>query len=143
MIYRVMEEADLDFVVQMEQEIFSTPWSKESFRESLTKDYSHFFVAEEEQCIVAYLGIHNLGGDGEITNVAVNERYRGRHIAFALMQYAMEETKQKGVEAFTLEVRKSNLAAICLYKKLGFLEQGIRKNFYENPMEDAIIMWKY
>lgn len=141
MIFRRMTENDLDKVAQMEKEIFSTPWSKASFQESLEKTYSYFFVAEESD-IVGYCGIHNLGGDGEITNVAVDKEWRGRHVAASMIQFAMEETQKEGIEAYTLEVRVSNLPAIKLYEKLGFSWQGIRKNFYENPTEDAIIMWK-
>lgn len=139
----MMQESDLETVSWLEQKIFSTPWSKESFRESLLQEYSYFFVAEKNEKIVAYLGIHNLGGDGEITNVAVDENWRGKKIAFSLLNYAMDEMKKLGVKAFTLEVRKSNSIAISLYKKLGFIEQGVRRGFYENPKEDACIMWKF
>ena len=142
MFFREMKEEDLDRVSELEKCIFSTPWSRESFSDSLKQSYSYFFVAEENEDIVGYLGIHNLGGDGEVTNVAVDEKFRGRGIAYAMLQYAMDETKRHGVTAFTLEVRKSNVAAISLYEKHGFENCGIRKNFYENPTEDAVIMWK-
>ena len=141
MIFRRMTENDLDKVSAMEKEIFSMPWSKESFRESLLQNYSYFFVAEEGD-ILGYCGVHNFGGDGEITNVAVDKNARGQGVATKMLQYAMEETKKIGVEAFTLEVRVSNTNAIGLYEKLGFENKGIRKNFYENPVEDAMIMWK-
>lgn len=142
MILRRMTKADLDTVAKLEKEIFSTPWSKESFLESLEKTYSYFFVAIEKEP-VGYCGVHNLGGDGEITNVAVTPKYRGKQIAYHLLEYAMEESRKMGVEAFTLEVRISNVPAVKLYEKLGFRQEGIRKNFYENPTEDALIMWKY
>ena len=141
MIFRRMIENDLDKVAAMEKEIFSMPWSKESFRESLSQNYSYFFVAEEDD-ILGYCGVHNFGGDGEITNVAVDKNARGQGVATKMLHYAMEETKKIGVEAFTLEVRISNTKAIGLYEKLGFENKGIRKNFYENPVEDAMIMWK-
>ena len=141
MILRRMTEADLDKVAEMEKEVFSMPWSKESFRDSLSQSYSYFFVAQEGT-ILGYCGIHNLGGDGEITNVAVDKTVRGRGIATKMLLYAMEEMIKEGVEAFTLEVRVSNEPAIKLYEKLGFENKGIRKNFYENPVEDAMIMWK-
>lgn len=141
MNFRRMTAADLDTVSRMEKEIFSTPWSKASFQESLEKTYSYFFVAEENG-IVGYCGIHNLGGDGEITNVAVDKEWRGKHVAISMLRFAIEETLKVGIEAFTLEVRASNIPAIRLYEKLGFSQLGIRKNFYENPTEDAIIMWK-
>ncbi len=141
MILRRMTESDLDKVAEMEKEIFSSPWSKNGFAESLKQPYSYFFVAEETE-ILGYCGVHNLGGDGEITNVAVNEKHRGKNIASKMLIFAMEETKKEGIEAFTLEVRVSNTPAIKLYEKLGFENRGIRRNFYENPKEDAIIMWK-
>lgn len=141
MVYRRMTVEDLDRVAQMEKEIFSTPWSRVSFQESLEKTYSFFFVAEDDE-IVGYCGIHNFGGDGEITNVAVDKAWRGKNVAFSMLEFAMEETKAEGIEAFTLEVRATNMPAIKLYEKLGFSQQGIRKNFYDNPTEDAIIMWK-
>lgn len=141
MILRRMTEADLDKVAELESRIFSSPWSKNGFAESLAQSYSHFFVAEENE-ILGYCGVHNLGGDGEITNVAVDENYRGKGIAYKMLLFAMAETRKEGIEAFTLEVRSSNTPAIKLYEKLGFENRGVRKNFYENPKEDAIIMWK-
>ncbi len=141
MILRRMTEADLDKVAEMEKEIFSTPWSKAGFEESLRQSYSHFYVVVMDD-IVGYCGVHNLGGDGEISNVAVDEKYRGKGIAYEMLQFAMNEMRKEGVEAFTLEVRASNTPAIKLYEKLGFSNAGVRKNFYENPTEDAIIMWK-
>ncbi len=141
MLFRRMQEADLDVVAPMEKEIFSTPWSREGFLESLKNSYSRFYVAVDTE-IVGYCGIHNFGGDGEITNVAVHKNYRGKQIAFSLLNYAMEDFVKDGVENFTLEVRATNVAAIKLYEKLGFIGQGVRKNFYENPTEDALIMWK-
>lgn len=141
MIFRRMTEDDLDVVAKMEKETFSTPWSRESFLDSLHKTYSYFYVAVEDE-IVGYCGVHNFGGDGEITNVAVDKVWRGKQVAFSMLTYAMKESEKEGIEAFTLEVRKSNIPAIKLYEKLGFVEQGVRKNFYENPTEDAVIMWK-
>ena len=141
MIFRRMQETDLDKVVWLEKEIFTTPWSRTSFQESLEKTYSYFFVAQEKE-VVGYCGIHNLGGDGEITNVAVDKNWRKKHVAHSMLEFAMHEAGKEGVEAFTLEVRVSNTPAIKLYEKLGFVNQGIRKNFYQNPVEDAIVMWK-
>jgi len=141
MIFRKMTENDLDKVATMEKDIFSTPWSREGFRESLSQSYSYFFVAEEGE-IIGYCGVHNFGGDGEITNVAVDKEARHKGVATKMLQYAMEEMTKVGVEAFTLEVRVSNAAAIRLYEKLGFENKGIRKNFYDHPKEDAMIMWK-
>lgn len=141
-VFRRMTEADLDKVAEMEKMIFSTPWSKNAFEESIRQPYSHFFVADEDG-ILGYCGVHNFCGDGEITNVAVDEQYRGKNVAFKMLSYVISETRKEGIEAFTLEVRASNVPAIKLYEKLGFENKGIRRNFYENPTEDAIIMWKF
>ena len=137
-----MTEEDLEQVAELEKSIFSTPWSKAAFSESLQRPYSYFFVAAADE-IAGYCGVHNLGGDGEITNVAVAPKYRGQKIAYEMLDFAMAETKKAGVQAFTLEVRVSNTPAINLYEKLGFTSQGVRKNFYEIPTVDALIMWKY
>ena len=130
MIFRKMTEADLDKVAAMEKDTFSMPWSKESFQESLMQNYSYFFVAEDEE-ILGYCGVHNFGGDGEITNVAVDKKVRGKGIATKMLLYAMEEMKKVGVEAFTLEVRVSNVSAIGLYEKLGFTVEKEISRWYK------------
>ena len=80
--------------------------------------------------------------EADITNVAVDVPFRGRGIGFLMLQELMRIGRERGVEAFTLEVRQSNQAAISLYERLGFENCGIRKNFYEKPTEHAVIMWK-
>ena len=136
-----MTEEDLEQVAELEKSIFSTPWSKAAFSESLQRPYSHFFVAAADE-IAGYCGVHNLGGDGEITNVAVAPKYRGQKIAYEMLAFAMAETKKAGVQAFTLEVRVSNAGAIHVYEAHGFVGEGIRPGFYRMPTEDALIMWK-
>lgn len=140
--YRLMTEADVFRVSQLEQTIFTRPWSETSFMESLHNGYSSFFVAEEEKEIVGYAGLHNMAGDGEITNVAVSPDKRKCGIAYEMLLALMDYGKKHGIEAFTLEVRAGNEAAIRLYEKLQFNIEGIRKNFYEKPTEDAMVMWK-
>ena len=92
--------------------------------------------------IAGYCGCYGVAGEGYIYNVAVGKNYRRQGIGFRLLQDLIEAAKSRGIESLTLEVRKSNLPAIKLYKKLGFVEAGIRKDFYTKPLEDAIIMWK-
>jgi len=81
-------------------------------------------------------------GEGEITNVVVAEKFRGRGIGRALMEYMLKEAPLHGMGDLTLEVRVSNTPAICLYESLGFKGEGVRPDFYEKPTEDALIMWK-
>ena len=80
-------------------------------------------------------------GEGQINNVAVDASYQGRGIASKMMKALIEEGSRKKLTEFTLEVRESNIAAIRLYEKTGFQKEGIRKNFYDAPKEDAVIMW--
>jgi ribosomal-protein-alanine N-acetyltransferase len=83
-----------------------------------------------------------IAGEGNITNVAVDMALRNRGIGTRMLRYLIGEGEQKGLSAFTLEVRAGNAAAIHVYEKLGFRSEGIRPNFYEKPVEDAVIMWK-
>jgi len=139
---REMTEYDIEQVGEIEESIFSMPWSGKSFQEALNKENTIYLVAESDGKILGYCGLWNIIGEGEITNVAVRSEYRRKKIARALLEQLLATGKEKGVEAFTLEVRESNTGAILLYESLGFVHEGIRKNFYEKPQENAIIMWK-
>lgn len=139
---RLMEENDTTEVAAIEKEVFSMPWSKQAFSDALQDTKALYLVAEENDRIVGYCGVYNIVGEGDITNVAVAESERGRGIAGKMLTGLLEEGSAHGIEAFTLEVRSSNAPAIHLYEKLGFVTEGIRKNFYEKPTEDALIMWK-
>ncbi|MCH5250412.1 MAG: tRNA (adenosine(37)-N6)-threonylcarbamoyltransferase complex dimerization subunit type 1 TsaB [Lachnospiraceae bacterium] len=139
---RPMERADVERVSQMEEETFSMPWSRDSFLEMIENDNARYYVAERDGHVIGACGILMAAGEGNITNVVVDEKERNRGIGFKLLQYLIEDGLKNGLTAFTLEVRVSNAAAIHLYKKLGFFSEGIRPNFYEKPTEDAMIMWK-
>ena len=135
---------DIDAVVQIEQECFSQPWSAQSFEDSLTREDTIFLVCEikenDEAKIAGYIGMYLSFDEASITNVAVSPYYRKRGIGEALVVKAKFEATEAGAEQMLLEVRVSNEAAISLYKKMGFDELGIRKKFYEHPVEDAYIM---
>lgn len=140
-IIRKMCEQDILAVHEIECSIFSKPWSEKSFRDSYAKVNNVYLVAEVENNIVAYCGFWGVAGEGQITNVAVHEGYRRQGIAEKMMSELIDQGRKQGIEAFTLEVRVNNQAAIFLYHRLGFKDSGIRKNFYEAPVEDALIMW--
>ena len=89
------------------------------------------------------MGMHNICSQGYITNVAVFEQYRGKGIASALMEKIIGYAEKNNMEFISLEVRQSNHPAISLYLKYGFKKMGIRKNFYNKPCEDAVIMTRY
>ena len=139
---RPLTEEFVDEVCVLEEEAFSMPWHKESFMEMIQNPNACYLVGILDMEVVASCGLRNIVGDGEITNVVTKSSKRGKGIGKKMLLKLMEEGSKMGVEAFTLEVRTSNASAINLYENLGFKTEGIRKNFYENPTEDALIMWK-
>ena len=136
---RQMEEKDIDSLVIIEEECFSLPWSKKAFQESYVKDYAYFFVAEIDKEIVGYVGLYKMGNDGDITNIGISSLHRRKGIGYKIMSSVLDFAKRENMEHITLEVRESNIPAIALYEKLGFVKVGIRKDFYEKPVENAII----
>ncbi|MEK4520653.1 ribosomal protein S18-alanine N-acetyltransferase [Psychrobacillus sp. FSL W7-1457] len=141
--YRKMTLEDIDQVLLIEEEAFAHPWTREAFEHEMTTNlYSYYLVAEtEEKDIVGYCGMWIVMDESHITNVAVAERMRGHRIGEGLMREAIRIVKsQKGV-LMTLEVRVSNTIAKNLYYKLGFQDGGIRKNYYTDTQEDALVMW--
>ena len=141
-VIRRMEEGDAAQAAMLEKACFTEPWTKDAFLETLRLPYACYYAAEEGTEIVGICGLRNISGEGEITNVAVKEKYRRRGIAGKLLARLLEEGERNGTKAFTLEVREGNGPAIELYKKLGFMAEGIRKDFYSAPRENALIMWK-
>ena len=119
-----MSEGDIKQVAAIEKKIFSLPWSEKSFLDSLKNENTVYIVAD-------------------ISNVAVKKNFRRKNVAENMLNKLFYECGKKGVSDITLEVRETNVPAISLYEKLGFEEAGIRKNFYEKPVENALIMWKH
>lgn len=142
LIIRLMEEKDLDSVCMIEEAIFSIPWKRQDFQEMLEWDKAVYLVAEENDKIIGTCGLRNIAGEGEITNVAVCPEHRRCGVGESLLKQILIKGQQSGIIDFTLEVRKSNLPAIRLYQKHGFVTEGIRPRFYSKPIEDAWIMWK-
>lgn len=139
---RPMCMSDIQDIATLEQRCFSVPWSKKSLCESLENPAYLFLTAEKEGRAVGYGGLLLTAGEGNVTNIAVDAAYRGCGIGTELLRRLLEEGGKHGAREFTLEVRISNEAAIHVYEKLGFLQEGVRKRFYEKPVEDALIMWK-
>lgn len=131
---------DVDGVYALEKECFSSPWSVDGIEAELNNNTAHFLCAKSGDKILAYLGVHEVAGEAYISNIAVSLPYRKNGIASALMNIAEQNAKKRGCEFISLEVRKSNDAAISLYKKRGYTIRGERKNFYSGPKEDALIM---
>lgn len=139
---REMETSDIERISQLEEETFSMPWSRDAFKEMIEKEDARYYVAELDGQVVGGCGLLLVAGEGNITNVVIDKNVRNLGIGTKLLQFMIEDGYLNGLNAFTLEVRVSNAAAIHVYKKLGFFSEGIRPNFYEKPTEDAMIMWK-
>lgn len=141
MLIRKMTEADLAQVYAIEADSFSDPWSENDFLTSLRDANNTYLVVELDGNIVGYCGYWGIAGEGYIYNVAVKRKYRRQHIGYHMLNALLDDARSKGINALTLEVRYSNEAAIRLYESLGFTKEGIRKEFYTKPTEDAVIMW--
>ncbi len=137
---REMEFTDLEEVIAIENSLFSVPWSENGFFSFMLRDDTMFLVAEEEGAIVGYCGVVMVINEGDITNVAVSSNRQGRGIGRQLVQALIQKTQERGVTQLHLEVRESNQRAISLYQSLGFEQVGIRPDYYEEPVEDGILM---
>lgn len=137
-----MQDKDVKEVSLLEKECFSMPWTEASIKKEMENKDSLFCICEIDEKVVGYAGMYYVYPEGDITNVAVTKDYRGQGIAKKMLDFMFEEARKDGVTEYTLEVRVGNKNAIYLYEKLGFLSVGIRKNFYDNPKEDALIMRK-
>ena len=133
----------LDEISALERACFSRPWTKEMLKEELDNACAAFLVAEEDGKVVGYAGLQVVLDEGYIANVAVDPAYRRQGIASKLVQVYIDFAQANKLAFLTLEVRPSNMAAIILYGRLGFRSVGRRKNYYEHPKEDCIIMTRY
>lgn len=131
---------DVSAIADIEKACFSEPWSKNAITDSMAAGTS-FYSATVNDTVVGYMGLSRIAGEGYVTNVAVLPQFRNRGIGRQLLEYAIKDSENL-LEFMSLEVRNSNKVAYSLYQKLGFLPVGVRKNFYTNPKEDAIIMTK-
>lgn len=139
---RKMCATDIEEVAAIEKTIFSMPWSADSFRDSLALEHTIYLTAEVDGKIAGYCGMYKLFHEGEIVNVAVKSEYRKHGVAMAMLRELIQLGEAAEIDTFLLEVRETNRPARNLYEKLGFTQMGIRKNFYEKPVENAIVMWK-
>lgn len=137
-----MKKEHIDAIVNIEETCFSNPWTKEGIEEELANPQAHFMVALIPP-VAGYIGVQEICGEAYITNVAVIPEYRNKGIGKALVTAAVNGAGERKCEFITLEVRKSNAAAIKLYESLGFKVAGMRKNFYKNPQEDALLYTLY
>ena len=140
-VCRRMTLADVPQVHAIEERTFATPWSYQSFVDEMTTNKcARYIVAEEDGRVIAYAGAWLIFEEGHITNIAVDEPYRGRGVGTEVTRALMQYAANLGVQYLTLEVRRSNLVAQKMYQSLGFLKLGLRKRYYEDNGEDADLM---
>ena len=129
-------------VAELEKLCFSDPWSEQSIASELDNILALWYVALEDDRVVGYIGSQTVCGETDVMNIAVHPDYRRRGIGQILIEELIREVKNLGSISLTLEVRSSNAPAVSLYEKLGFSQVGLRKNYYRNPKEDALILRK-
>lgn len=141
-LVRPMLLEDLPAVIKIEEASFPTPWTMNSFATELRdNEYARYHCLEVDGRVVGYMGLWYILDEGHITNIAIAPDMRGRHLGEYLMRSVMKKMREEGMERMTLEVRVSNTPARCLYERLGFKQAGIRKGYYVDSQEDALIMW--
>lgn len=134
---------DADSMAAIEALCFSDPWSAESFRQMMEMPVSHTLTVwdeEAEPMLVGYLLLLAIAPEVEIANIAVSPSFRRQGIGRALLEEGIARMRAEGCDRFFLEVREHNLSAQALYSGLGFAQVGRRKNYYQNPREDALLM---
>ena len=137
-----MEPQHVPQVAALERLCFSYPWSEASVASELDNELSLWLVALEGEQVAGYVGSQTVLGETDMMNLAVHPDFRRQGTAEALVTALVEALKGRGSHCLTLEVRDSNAPARALYEKLGFCQVGVRKNYYRNPKEDALILRK-
>lgn len=138
---RGMTKKDIADIHRLEKLCFKTPWSQEAFRGELKNQAAHYLVLCDGERIAAYGGMWVMFDEAHVTNVGVDPEYRRMGLGERLMRSLMRSASQMGATAMTLEVRAGNIAAQELYSKLGFERAGVRRGYYADTQEDALILW--
>ena len=143
-IEELQGERDLDGVLDVEAESFTNPWTREMYAwEIQNRSVCHIYVVRMFDCEVAgFCAFWLVLDEIHINNVAIRPEFRGRGIGTALLHHVLAEAKRLGATRATLEVRASNDAARRLYERLGFYVAATRRDYYTNPVEDALILWR-
>lgn len=132
---------DATAIADMEIEYFSDPWSRKDIFTYICSGDSMSFVATDDSGVpIAYLLGRIIAPEGEIYRIAVDREHRRRGVGYRLLSFALKTERGRGLESTFLEVRSKNEAAIALYRAFGFDDIGLRKNYYKNPTDDAIVM---
>ncbi len=137
-----MNESHVAQIAALEKQCFSDPWSENSVASELENPLSLWLIAEEDGAVCGYVGSQTVLDETDMMNIAVCPDCRRKGIAAALITELVSRLKARGSRVLRLEVRESNFSAIALYEALGFTQLGLRKNYYRNPKENALILGK-
>lgn len=137
------DERHVNEVLYISTLSFLTPWTRDSIEKELDNTFARYVVAKKDDVVIGFGGIWLILDEGHITNIAVHPEFRGIGAGDMIVDALIEVCKLEGINSMTLEVRASNVTAQRLYRKHGFIEEGVRKNYYTDTKEDAVIMWRY
>jgi [ribosomal protein S18]-alanine N-acetyltransferase len=139
-----MQIEDLEEVLEIEAASFPTPWSRNSFLYELMENQRAIYLVAKNEFdkVIGYIGMWVVVDEGHITNLAAHPLHRRKGVARALLDQLVIIARKNGIKNLTLEVRRSNLSAQDLYQKIGFVHMGVRRKYYLDNKEDALIMWK-
>lgn len=138
-IVRLQKEHS-EILAELEKLCFSRPWSQKAIEDEVNNPNAFFVTAVDEEKILGYGGMHCTHQECYIDNIAVFGHQRKKGVGTAIVKALVQEAQRRGAEYISLEVRPSNRPAVGLYTKLGFMEEGRRRNFYSDPTEDALIL---
>lgn len=136
------EEKYIDSILSIEKLSFTDPWSRDSMEKELNNNFARYVLVKLEDKVIGYGGMWIILDEGHITNIAVAPEYRCIGAGKLILKSLINICKKEKVISLTLEVRVSNTIAQSLYSKFGFITEGIRKNYYADNNENALIMWK-
>ncbi|GGA76269.1 ribosomal protein S18-alanine N-acetyltransferase [Ornithinibacillus halotolerans] len=139
---RKMELDDIPQVMFVELASFTSPWTEKVFHQELMdNNYAHYYIMELDKKIIGYVGMWVVYEDSQITNIAILPGYRGQKLGEKLFRFAIQKAMSLGAMRLSLEVRVTNIVAQKMYRKFGLVPGGIRKNYYTDNQEDAVVMW--
>lgn len=141
-IFREMNESDIDGIAEIEKKCFAEPWSKKMIEDDYKNGLTYYIICEKAGKIVGYGGMWHVINEGHITNIAITPEEQGKGLGGRLMEALIKLAKEKEMIGITLEARVSNSKALKLYEKYGFRSEGLRPDYYSDNHESAVIMWK-
>lgn len=141
-VFREMTYLDIEEVAVIERKSFTLPWTTDIYeKELLENSYAHYYVVEKDDKIIGFCGTWIVIDEAQITNIAILPDYRGNSYGVGLFQYIINQVIANGAKTLSLEVRVSNIIAQKLYRRFGLKPAGIRKKYYTDNNEDAMVMW--